>query len=113
MRMIDVHVYSIDLVSINFRSAFAHDKQAPLLASWWRAISYSLRSHLVFLQGKVNSAGYITQVGNPFYCHLFDRKVMCFFSRTTHDHIRQLRRNVLFVVYNNCPGYQYPLISPI
>ena len=30
----------------------------------WGAISYSLRSHLVFLQGKVNSARYIAQVDN-------------------------------------------------
>ena len=36
---------------------------------------------------------------------------MCFFSRTTHVHIRLLRRNVLFIVYNNCPGQHEPQIS--
>ena len=41
-----------------------------------------------------------------------NRKVMCFVSRTMHIHIRLLQRNVLFVVYNNCPGQQDPQISP-
>ena len=42
----------IDLVSVIFRSAFAHDTQAPPQASWCgEAISYNSRSHLVFLQG--------------------------------------------------------------
>ena len=36
---------------------------------------------------------------------------MCYFNRTTHGHIRLLRCNVLFVVYNNCPGQQDPQIS--
>ena len=31
----------------------------------WGAISYNSRSHLVFLQGKVNSAYYIAQIVNP------------------------------------------------
>ena len=31
----------------------------------WRAISYNSRSHLVFLQGEVNSAHYVAQVVNP------------------------------------------------
>ena len=31
----------------------------------WQSISYNSRSHLVFLQGKVNSAYYIAQVVNP------------------------------------------------
>ena len=35
---------------------------------------------------------------------------MCFFSRTMHIHIRLLRRNMLFMVYN-CPGQQEPKIS--
>ena len=36
---------------------------------------------------------------------------MCFFSRTMHVLIRLLRRNVLFVVYNKCPGQHDPQIS--
>ena len=31
----------------------------------WGAFSYNLRSHLVFLQGKVNSACYIAQIVKP------------------------------------------------
>ena len=30
MRVMDVHVYGVDLVSVNFQSAFAHDTQAHL-----------------------------------------------------------------------------------
>ena len=47
----------------------------------------------------------------PCSWHFFDRNMMCFFSRTTHVHIRLLRHNVLFVVYNNCPGQQNLQIS--
>ena len=77
----------------------------------WGAISYNSRSHFMLMHGKVNSAHFIAQVSTPCYCHFFDRKVMCFFSRTTHVHIRLLRRNVLFVMYNNCSGQQDPQIS--
>ena len=31
----------------------------------WGAVSYNPRSHLVFLQDKINSACYIAQVVNP------------------------------------------------
>ena len=65
MRAMDVHMYGIDLVSVIFRSASAHDIQAPAHASWCRSYHYNSRSHLVFLQGKVNSAHYIAQVINP------------------------------------------------
>ena len=52
----------------------------------WGAISYNFRSHLVFLQGKVSSARYIAHLLTLCHCHFFDRKVMCFFSRTSHIH---------------------------
>ena len=63
--MMDIHVYGVDLESVIFRGAFAHDTQIPPQASWcgW-AISYNSQSHLMFLQGKVNIARYITQVVN-------------------------------------------------
>ena len=35
---------------------------------------------------------------------------MCFLSRTMQVHIRLLRCNILFVVYNNCPGQKDPQI---
>ena len=38
------------------------------------AISYNLRSHLVFLQGKVNSAPYIAQVVNPMLLSFFKQE---------------------------------------
>ena len=66
MWMMNVHVYGIDLVSVTFQSAFAHDTQASPQVSWCGGgvISYNSRSHLVFLQGKVNSVRYIAQVVN-------------------------------------------------
>ena len=33
MRVIDIHVYGVDLMSVIFRSAFAHDSQALHQAS--------------------------------------------------------------------------------
>ena len=36
---------------------------------------------------------------------------MCFFNRTTHIHIWLLRHNMLFMVYNDCPGQQEPQVS--
>ena len=53
----------------------------------WEAISYNSRSHLVFLLGKVNSARYMHKSLTPCYWNFFERKVMCFFSRTTHVHM--------------------------
>ena len=34
MRVMDIHVYGVDMVSVIFQSAFAHNTQAPPLASW-------------------------------------------------------------------------------
>ena len=34
MRLMDVHVYGVDLGRVIFRSAFAHDTKAPPQASW-------------------------------------------------------------------------------
>ena len=34
MKVMDVHMYGVDLVSITFWNAFAHDTQAPPQASW-------------------------------------------------------------------------------
>ena len=78
----------------------------------WGTISYNSQSHLVFLQGKVNSACYIAhRLLTKCYYHFFDRKVMCSFSRTMYAYIQLLRHNVLFLVYNNCSGQQGPQIS--
>ena len=66
MQVMDVHVYGVDLMSVIFQSAFAHDTQASPRALWYGgAINYIPWSDLVFLQGKVNSAPYITQAVNP------------------------------------------------
>ena len=61
---------------------------------WW-GISYNSQSHLVSLQVKYTVSATSHMLLTPRYCHLFDRKVMCFFSNTTHVHVRLLRRNVL------------------
>ena len=104
--MMEVHLYGIDLMRVIFRSVFVNDTQAPppLKLHGVGRISHNLRSYLVFLQGKVNSARYIARLLTPCYCNFFGRKVMCFSSRTTHVHIRLLRRNMLFMVYKNCPA---------
>ena len=68
MGVMDVHVYGIDLVRAIFCNAFVHDIQAPssgFMVWGVEGISYNLWSHLVFLQGKVNSACYTAQVVNP------------------------------------------------
>ena len=62
MRVMDLHVYGIDPVSVIFRIAFAYDTQAPPQASWCGRPSVTT---LVFLQGKLYSAHYIAQVVNP------------------------------------------------
>ena len=72
------------------------------------AISYNSWSHLVSVHGKVNSTRYIAQVVNPVLLIFLRQKVKWFFSMTTHVHIRLLWRNLLFLVYSNCPGQQYP-----
>ena len=56
------NVYGVDLVSVIFRSVFAHDTQAVPQASW--SVGSSV-THLMFLQGKINSACYIAKVVNP------------------------------------------------
>ena len=68
------------------------------------SISYNSRSHLVFLQGKVNSARYIAYV-NSVLLQFLRQEDSVFFSRTTQVHIWLLRCNVLFVVYN-CSSQQ-------
>ena len=63
------------------------------------AISYNSRSHLVVLQGKVNSARYSAQVVYPVLVLFVRQEGDVVFSRTTHVHIRLLRRNMFFVMY--------------
>ena len=65
MRVIDIHTYGIDLVGIIFgvHSPMTHGLTSGFMV--WGAISYNLRSHSVFLQGKVNSTRYIAQVVKP------------------------------------------------
>ena len=91
MLVMDIHVYGIDLVSVIFRSAFAHDTQAPPQASWFEGPS---RSPLVFVQSKVNSVRYIAQVVNPMILSFLRQEDGVLFNRTTHIHIRLLRRKV-------------------
>ena len=87
MRVIDIHVNGVDLVIVIFRSAFAHNTQTLPQASWnEEAICYNSLSHLVFLQGEVNSARYIAQVVNPVNCHFFDVISCAFQHYNAHPH---------------------------
>ena len=108
MRVMDVHVYGVDLVSIIFRSALAHAHRPYLRLPVLGATSYNSLSHL----DKVNSALYIAQVVNPVLLPFHPQESDLLSSRTTHIRAWVLRYNVLFVVYNNnCPGQQDPQIS--
>ena len=49
MRVMDVHVYSVDLVSVFFLSAFAYDTQAPPQASCCGGASVTTRGHIWYL----------------------------------------------------------------
>ena len=98
MRVMHVHVYGVDLVIVIFQGIFAHDTQAHLRLHGVGAIHYNSRSHLVFLQGKVNSARYIAQVVNPVPLSFLRLEDNVIFSRTTHIHILLLRRYVLFAL---------------
>ena len=51
-------------------------------------ISYNLQSHLVFLQGKINSARYIAQVVNPVLLPFVQQEgFVLFLQYTTHPHM--------------------------
>jgi hypothetical protein len=106
VRVIDVYVYGVEPVTAIFRSAFTHRPHSGLHGV--PAISYNLRSHLVFLQRKLASAPTLCRLLIPWYCHIFDRKAMCFLSRTEHFLIRMLWRNVLLVEYTKCSCQQDP-----
>ena len=99
-----VHMYGVYLVSVIFRSAFTYDTQASHQPSLCGGPSE-------FLQGKVNSSRNIPWVVKPVLLSFIKQEGDVFFNRTTHIHIRLLRSNVLYVVYNNCPGQQVHQIS--
>ena len=89
--MIDVHVYGVDLVIVIFRSAFAHNTQTLPQASWnEEAICYNSLSHLVFLQGKVNSARYIAQVVNPVLLSFLGQEGDVLFQQRALHGVQQL-----------------------
>ena len=79
--VMDIFLHGLDLVSINFRSAFTHDTQAHLRYHCVGAINYNSRSHLVFLQGKSNSARHIEQVVNPVLLSFIRKKVDVLFQQ--------------------------------
>ena len=66
VRVITVHVYGLEPGERRLPECIRPRHTGPTsgLVVWW-AISYNSRSHLVFLQGKVNNACYIAQVVNP------------------------------------------------
>ena len=79
----DVRVYGIDLVSVIFRSVYAHDTQAPPQASWCERSSVTTRGHIWrFCKVKKTVIGTLHRLLSPCYCQFFARKVICFFTRT-------------------------------
>ena len=64
MRVMDVHVYGVDLESVIFLSALAHDTKASLQASWCGGPSVRNRGHIWCLYRVKNSARHIAQVVN-------------------------------------------------
>ena len=76
-QMIDVHAYGEDLERVHFRSAFptTHRPTSGFIVRG--VISYNSRSHLVFLQVKVNSARYFEQVVNLQVTICFDPWPIC------------------------------------
>ena len=108
VRVMDVHLYSVDLVTIIFWSAFTYDIQAPPQALWCEGPWIRTYSH-IWCFCRVNGARYIAQVVPLLLPFLQQEDVL--FSRTTHVHIWLLWCNILFVGYNNCPGQQDPQIS--
>ena len=77
MRLMDVWVYGVDVVSVIFRSAFAHDTQVTPQASWCGGHQLQLAVTFGVSAGKVNSA-HLHNLITPCYCHFFDRKEICF-----------------------------------
>ena len=97
MRVMNVHVYGINLVSLIFSSAFAHDISGFMV---WGTISYNSRSHLVFLQGKVNIARklhrLLTAISSTDLSpikHVWDtmEQELNSFSRACHNHCQTVK----------------------
>ena len=65
MRVIDVHVYDVYLVSVITGVHLSTTHRPYLRLHSVGAVSYNSRSQLVFLQCKLNSVRYIAQVVNP------------------------------------------------
>ena len=92
-------LYVVDMVSVIFRSAFAHDTLAPPQASWCGGINYNSRSHLEFLKGKVNSVQYIAQVVKPVLLPFLRQEGDVFFQQdNARPHTAAATQHVLRVV---------------
>ena len=107
----DLHVCGVDLVIVIFWSAFAHDTQVPPQPSWCGAISYNSWSHLVFLQGKVNSVRYIAQVVNPMLLPFLRHEGDVLFQQDNSVPYTAAATKHVFVVFLNWPGQQDHQIS--
>ena len=96
MRVMDVYMYGLDLVSVIFRSEFVHDSRAAPQASWYGGAWVTTRGHIwCFPRVKKTVPATLYRFLTPCFCQFFDREVICFFSKITQVHIRLLGRNVL------------------
>ena len=106
VRRIDVHLYGVDLVSVIFRSAFAHDRQAPSQASWCgdhqlqlavtfgipanstrmghdEAWTYSFsRAATTILSNCLHAPRVIMQLNNPWHTRFTNTNFICYQSNT-------------------------------
>ena len=68
------------------------------------AIHYNSRSHLVFLQGKVNSARYIAQVVNPVPLSFLRQESDVLFQQDNARLHTAAATGLALRLYNNCLG---------
>ena len=80
----------------------------------WGGISYNSRSHLVFLQGKVNSARYIAQIVNPVLLPFLRQEVDVLFQLdNAHLHKTGATQRALLGVQHVPWPSRTPDLSPI
>ena len=84
MQVMDIHVYGVRPDECHLLECICLRHTFFML---WGSISYNSPSHLVFLQGKVNSAWYIAQVVNCMLLPFLQQEGDVLFSRTTRPHM--------------------------
>ena len=105
MRVMDVHMYGIDLVSIIFQSAFAHDIQSPTQASWCGGPSFTT----LCLCSTCKIAQVVNHVLLPFLQYEGD---VLFYQDNAYPHMAAATQCTLCGVQLPWPA-RSPALSPI